>query len=730
MVTRFRLRLYLLALLIIAGFALLVFRLHRVQIVEHDDYVAKLPGMKYETVRIPGIRGEIRDRNGVLLAENVANFEVRFDLKAIVEDYRKNHGSLPQRDWTRYKRGQPIVEKETDVIPIIEKTVFPGLADLGLLEDYNARQLRVHYRSTGGVVPFTFRRDLSFEDFASFAEHNLGLPGVTVTATGRRHYLYDSLACHILGYVNLPDIDKVPAEKREEFDYYVGDDFGVHGVEKTMDHYLQGVPGKRTLVKDEKGKFVSGERIPDDIIQYVPPKPGADVYLTLDARIQAITEESMRKIGRGAAVVIDPNNGDVLSMVSVPSFNPNVFIPSVGIDDWKRYTEDKTSPMFNRAVNPNAPGSTYKIPIALAGGLTDSFNRGFACASGAQYGKKFMKCWCAGKGYTHGTPKVGDAIKYSCNGFFYRYANDVGIRNILTMCDLLGLGRTTGLKITGEQPGNAPGPEWMRMQGLVWTEAYTAMTGIGQGFVEATPLQMASVTATVANGGKVYPPRIVKKVMRRDGEIVWEEPAVPRHDLTKEGLTAEQVEVVKRGMWKVVNEGGGTAGRASSEITTISGKTGTAQTGILNQPTNAWFIAFAPYDEPELAVCVFVENGNSGGGAASPIAKNIIDQTMAMRKGQHEVDLTQLEEAKGNFDRIMSVSFEGEGVVIASSDDPDNVNVGDVVPDSLRRRNTGSSSSVAQPSIRSNADAEGSVSGQNNQNRRKFRPFKWLGIRR
>jgi penicillin-binding protein 2 len=725
MVTRFRLRLYLLALCILAGFGVLTLRLYRVQIDEHETYVQKLPGRKYETVRIPGIRGEIRDRNGILLAQNLANYEVRFDLKAIRDEYVEKHGTTPKRTWVRYKGAQPVEEEETDIVAIVESTVFPGLADLGLLEDYNANQMRVHYRSTGGVVPFTYRRDLTFEDFASFAEHNIGLPGVTVSVTGRRNYLYDSLACHVLGRVNLPDIDKVPAEKRNEFRYYVGDDYGVEGVEKTMDHYLQGVPGKRVLVKDEKGKFIGEE---DE--NYVAPAAGADVYLTIDAKIQSITEEALRKVGRGAAVVIDPRNGDVLALASVPSFNPNVFIPEISVKDWTRYTEDKTSPMFNRAISPNAPGSTYKIPIALAGCLSKSWQQRFVCGGGAQYGNKFMKCWCASKGYTHGSPDLGEAIKVSCNGFFYRYANHTGIRNIQTMSNLLGLGRPTGLQITGEQSGNAPGPEWMRMQGLTWTESYTAMSGIGQGFVETTPLQMASVTATVANGGRVFTPRIVKKVARRNGEIVWEEPAVPRHDLTKEGLSAAQIEIVKRGMWRVVNEGGGTAGRSASKVTVLSGKTGTAQTGILSQPTNSWFIAFAPYDEPELAVCVFVENGKSGGGVASPITKNIIERSIAMRKGQHDVKLTQLEEAKGNLNFYESVSFEGEGVSFASADDPDNVNVGDIVPQSLRQRSANPTAGVAKPSIRSNADAEGSVSGQNTDNRRKFRPFKFLGIRR
>ncbi|MCB1090034.1 MAG: penicillin-binding protein 2 [Verrucomicrobiae bacterium] len=725
MVTHFRLRLYLLALLILGGFGVLVTRLHQVQIEEGESFVSKLPGRKYETVRIPGIRGEIKDRNGIVMVENISNYEVRFDLKAIRDDYVEKHGTVPKRKWVRYRGAQPVEEEETDIVAIVEQSVFPGLGDLGLLEDYNAKQMQVHYRSTGGVVPYTYRRDLTFEDFAAFAEHNIGIPGVTVTVTGRRHYLYDSLACHILGRVNLPDIDKVPAEKRNEFRYYVGDDYGVEGVEKTMDHYLQGVPGKRVLVKDEKGKFIG-----DENDQYQAPGAGADVYLTIDAKIQSITEESLRKVGRGAAVVIDPNSGDVLAMASVPSFNPNVFIPEISVSDWNRYTQDKTSPMFNRAVNPNAPGSTYKIPIALAGCLSKSWQQRFVCGAGAQYGNKFMKCWCASKGYTHGSPDLGEAIKLSCNGFFYRYANHTGIRNIQTMSNLLGLGRPTGIQITGEQPGTAPGPEWMRMQGLTWTESYTAMTGIGQGFVEATPLQMASVVATLANGGKVYTPRIVKKVIRRDGEVVWEEPPTPRHDLLKEGLTAEQIETVKRGMWRVVNESGGTAGRVASKVTVISGKTGTAQTGIPSQPTNSWFISFAPYEKPEVAVCVFVENGKSGGGVAAPIAKNIIEQTIAMRRGQHDIKLTQLQEAKGSLDFYESVSFEGEGVVIASSDDPDNVNVGDVVPQSLRLSGGSSNSGVAQPSIRRNADAEGSVSGQNTDNRRKFRPFKFLGIKR
>jgi len=723
MATHFRLRLYLLAVLVMAGFSLLVYRLYEIQVEDHDYYAARVPGSKFESVRIPGIRGEIKDRNGVTLVDSTPNYELRFDLRAIIEAYLETHEDLPQYEWERFDSyGQRETKMETDIVKVVEETVFPKLRDLGLLADYSASSMRVHYRSTRGVVPFTYRRDLSFREFARFAENNVGVPGVTVTRTGRRRYLYDSLACHILGYMNLADIDQVSEEKKREFDYYVGDDYGVMGVEKTMDHHLQGKPGKLIIEKDEKGKIV-GE------VSRTSPQPGSDVHLTIDARIQTVAERSLRKIGRGAAVAVDPRNGDVLAMASVPSFNPNVFIPEVNMEDWKRYTEDPTSPMFSRAINPYAPGSTCKIPVALSGCLSDSWKYRFSCGAGAHYGNKFMKCWCAGKGYTHGSIDLGSAIKVSCNGFFYRYANHTGIRNIKTMTNLLGLGRKTGIKITGEKPGNIPDPEWLRMQGLLWSDAFTALVSIGQGATEATPLQMASVAATVANGGKVYQPRIIEKVVEKNGEVVWNEPAELKYDLTREGLTADQVETVKRGMWRVVNESGGTAGRARSELTVLSGKTGTAQTANPVQPTNAWFIAFAPYENPELAVCVFVENGKSGGGAASPIAKHIIENAVTLGQGR-KIEVTALPEAEGNTDRVTSVSFDNTDLnefAQADQDSESAVDVADFVPESLQERTYRPlSGNLAQPTIKRDTDRRGRVGDQNSRPEPKFRPFRWL----
>jgi penicillin-binding protein 2 len=722
MVTHFRFRLYFLAVLVMAGFALLTYRLYHIQVTEYASWAARVPGSKFESVRIPGIRGEIRDRNGLTLVDSTPTYELQFDLREIVAAYLKSHKKLPEYTWERFDSyGQKEIKTETDIIAVVEAMVFPGLQEQGLLADYSPNAMRVHYRSNRGIVPFTYRRDLSFKEFARFAENNIGIPGVNVTRSGRRRYLYDSLACHVLGYMNLADPDQVPAERKQDFNYYVGDDYGVMGLEKTMDHFLQGKPGKLIIERNEKNKFV-GE------VSRTEPEPGSDVFLTIDARIQMVTEQSLRKVGRGAAVVIDPRNGDVLAIASVPSFNPNVFIPEVRIDDWKRYTEDPTSPMFSRAINPYSPGSTGKIPVALAGCLSGSCNKRFSCGGGAQYGNKFMKCWSSG----HGTLDLSSAIKVSCNGFFYRYANDTGIRNIQTVTSLLGLGRVTGLEVTGEAPGNIPNPEWLRMQGLLWSDAFTALVSIGQGATEVSPLQMASVTASVANGGKVYQPRLVRKVVDKDGTVVKDDVPILRADLTREGLTPEQIELVKHGMWRVVNEPGGTAGRAKSELTTISGKTGTAQTANPIQPTNAWFISFAPYDTPEVAVCVFVENGNSGGGAASPIAKNIIDNIMAMQKGA-EIEVTSLPEAVGRTDRVMSVAFDGSDVAaFAQADEAAEsaVDVAAFVPESLQERNFRPLSGLAQPTIKDTSDRRGQVGQLNSRPAPKFRPFQWLKKKR
>lgn len=699
MAIRYRLRLYLLGVLVLAGMATLVGRLYELQITKYDYYKSQLPGEKEVTVRVPGVRGEIKDRNGLTLATNRPSYEVSLDLREIFNQYANEHEELPKISYQAQEEGMSRTRSEADIVQIVQETVIPALDELGLAENFNANQMQVHYRSTRGLVPYTYRRNLTFEEFAVFAENDLDVPGVEVTVKPQRIYPYDALAAHILGYVKLPDIQMVPEEKRREFDHYVADDYGGAGVEKTLDDYLQGRPGKRVMRKDEKGAIRQE-------ISFSPPKQGADVYLTLDAKLQLVAERAMRAVGRGAMVVMDPRNGDILAMVSIPSYNPNQFVPAISPEVWNRYSTDESAPMFNRALSDNQPGSTFKIPISLAGCAAGLAHQSFTCSGGVQYADKYMQCWIGAKGGRHGTLGLSEAIKRSCNCFFYQYGNATGIETIVRITSLLGLGHKTGIPLEGESPGMVPSPQWLKLQGLRWSDAFTAMTAIGQGFAEATPLQMASVACTVANGGLVYQPRLVRKIVEKDGTVLVEDKPVLKVSLPEAGITAEQVEDVKRGMWKAVNEDGGTAGRARMEAFTVAGKTGTAQTGRVAEPTDAWFICFAPYEEPEYAIAVYVHNGDSGGKAAAPIAANVLKQAAAMKKG-YNVNLVALKEAEGNFKRVDLVTFnDSELDRIVEGDDAD---VAVQLPADYIPRSTTSNMQTHSPTIYRNADSRGSI---------------------
>lgn len=706
MVVRYRFRLYLLALITIAGFAGLLFRLWSIQIDRHEEFRSRVPGTSDLTVRVPGVRGEIKDRNGVTLVTNRPSYEVIFNLKEIYSEYQKQHRNIPKYQYLGRVDGMPKEVTEVDIIEIVNTSVIERLQELGLAKPYSSTQMRVHYRSTRGVVPYTYRRDLTFEEFARFAEHNLDLPGVSVAARPSRHYVYDSLASHLLGYVKMADPKQVSADVRKQFDFYVGDDFGIHGLEKSMDQYLQGKPGRRILLRNEKGKIV-GETA------FEPPEKGSDVYLTIDAKIQYIAEEALRSVGRGAAVVIDPRSGDILAMASVPSFNPNKFIPQIQGKHWEEYLGNPTNPLTNRAIQSFAPGSTYKIPAAIAGMLSGAHRQYFTCHGRVQFGNRYMKCWIYEKNGAHGSLALNEAIKRSCNAFFYQYGNEAGIDNIQTIGKLLGLGEKTGIPVASESPGILPSPRWLMMNqpGMRWTSALTALVSIGQGATEASSLQMANVVATVANGGLCYKPRLVSKAVDSNGEATSISEPVLRHDLTKEGISKEDLEIVRQGMWAVVNEAGGTAGRAQSKKTTISGKTGTAQAFRPDgqKDNNAWFIGFAPYDEPELAVCVMVQNGKSGGGVGAPIARKIIEETLAIEHG-YEIPLQAVAEAAGNFDYFEYVTFDSNEKMEETFEDSDTgaqVELAGLMP-APKQVAPAAVPAIQAPSIEPEADAEGS----------------------
>lgn len=735
-----RIRFYVIALLILGGMSALLVRLFGIQINRYDEFSKKVPGTSEVSVRIPGVRGLIRDRVGRVLVDNVARYEMQFNLKEIVDAYEAQIGEVPKTSIQRDVGGFSRTTKEDDMVTVLREVVFPQLNDIGLYEEFNAGDLQLHWRTHAGLVPYTYRDDLTFEEYAIAAEHSLDLPGVTVAARPLRRYIYDSLASHILGYVRQPDIKKVPAEERKLWTYYVPDDYGGDGIEATMDSVLRGKPGRRVLLKDEKGRIVNSKDEAGRIIgeiSYEEPKSGADVWLTMDVRYQYIVEQALRDagIGRGAAVVIAPTTyttklkiggsmedhtvyaGDVLAMVSVPSYNPNKFIPSISEVEWAAYTENKAKPLINRALKDHAPGSTFKIPVALAGAMANVDKRSYPCAGGAAYGSDvFLKCWVSGKGYTHGSIRTRNSLKHSCNGYYYRMGNAAGIRNIQKICGLMGLGEATGLPLLDEDPGNIPSPEQKRSLGMgAWGAADTAQVSIGQHQVEATPLQMSMTVATVSNGGKVYKPRLVHKIVE-EGAEQREEPEL-LSDLTKNGVSPDQIKTIAGGLWDVVNAAGGTARRARSEIATISGKTGTAQTGRIRpngeNETNAWFVAFAPYEAPKLAVCVMVENGKSGGGVGAPVAKKIIDEIMSIEKFDYTPPLSAVKESKGNFDFLELVSFDENptGTFVGDDDGDDGTAVAAVAAVKRKPRPARKVSRTVRkaPTVKKAPDKRGSV---------------------
>ncbi|MBU3665665.1 MAG: penicillin-binding protein 2 [Chthoniobacterales bacterium] len=688
-------RIALIGSLMLLAFVLLAGKLWYLQMARGVHYADRMRATSQIRVRLPAVRGEILDRTGLPLAQNRASVAVEFYLPDIVREYRRRFGDVPMHNYRVVAAGAQKEKSEPDIVRIVNETIMPKLAELGLTRDYNANQLRLHYRSSS-EIPFLYLEDLDFDTMAKFTEHDLALPGIDVSVRPVRHYTYGSLGAHFLGYVGEPE--EVDAKEAEQFDFYQQEAEGKTQLESLFDDELRGTAGARVLQRNAKGVI-------EREVAVEPPIPGCNIELTIDARIQFIAEKALRAVGRGAAIVVDVHSGDILAMASVPSFDPNSFIPAIASEDWKQLATDATHPLLNRATSAYAPGSTYKVVPALAGFRKNIGDKSFTCNGGVQYGTHMLKC-----SGSHGTIDVGSALRVSCNAFFCLYGNAAGIDAIDDTGRLLGLGQKTGLPLSGEYAGILPGPEWLENQKLKeqWSTGQTANTSIGQGFVLATPLQMAMVAATLANGGTSYYPRLVRRVVARDGRVIREEPVKIRANLLENGFTPEGIEAVRRGMWDVVNRGGGTAPGARIKNYEVAGKTGTAQFWRRGAKDNhTWFITFAPYHNPRYAVCVMVNGGSSGGGVAAPIASKILSDIFKMEEG-NEVQLASLAPAKGSFGYVSSVDF-GRAIPAALAAAPPG-----------EPGEPGGTASAPQPKVKPAADSEGSVTKKPNFFQRLF----------
>jgi len=698
-----RMRIQFLALLMLLCMSALGLRLWWIQVAHGAEWTAQLRTSSQATVRIPAVRGEIKDRNGLTLVQNRASYEVDFYLPEMVKGYRERLGPPPLTEYRATINGMPKDMKEPDIIKIVNDGIIPRLNDLDLARDYNSSRLQRHYRNDT-EVPFSYIKDIDFPTMAKFSEHDVGLPGVDIAIKPVRSYVYGALASHLLGYVGMPD--EVDKEEARKFTFYQADVEGKSNIEKLMDEYLRGKPGVRYLRKSAKGTI-------DGVLREDPAKQGANVFLTLDARIQSIADEALRAVGRGAAVVVDPNNGNILAMASVPSFDPNKFIPSIKAKDWKALQKDEADPLVNRAISALPPGSTFKLITSLAGLRRGLVNNRYNCGGGVSYGDHFFQCWVAEKHYTHGTLGLADAIKVSCDSFFYQYGNAAGIQSIDTVGKMLGIGEESGLRLTGEQTGNLPGPEWMQIHHPQerWSQAQTANVSIGQGYTLVSPLQLAMAYATIANGGICYYPRLVEKVLNQDGSPVLDEhgnvavsqtPRV-RWDLRKE-LPPDQIELVRKGLWKVVNEDGGTGGRARLKEVQVAGKTGTAQaTDRGHKDTVAWFACFAPFEKPRYVVAVMVQGGEHGGSVAGPVATRILERALAMDEGKFDMQVAWLAPAhKPNpFQMLKDVNYHDAGPNLGGNDEEN--------ADESQNATAEMANSDAAPDVEPEADSRGQV---------------------
>jgi penicillin-binding protein 2 len=548
---------------------------------------------------------------------------------------------------------------EDDIVEIVRQSVEPIRDTLGLnmpIDEKQAKDIREHFR-TDPDLPYHYMSDLDFATVANFEERNLGVTGIRISQNPARQYTYGAFAAHILGYVGKADnqnehlaSDGTPYET-----------IGRHGIEAIMDAQLQGEPGSAIWRVSSQGYYIG-----DKPIQSIDPTMGSTLYLTIDSRIQYIAETAMRHagVGRGAVVVMDPRNGDVLAMVSVPSYDPNKFIPKIQSKDWDALNQDPTAPMYNRALHAYAPGSTYKIMVALAGLKSGnvSVNTPFDCPGAIQIDDHLFH---NSDSTDAGTMSLVHAICVSSDVFFYQYGIKAGIEAIDAMGKLAGFGHKWGLLgDADEAAGILPGPEWMKENDkwLIktrnidhWSRAQTANTSIGQGFVQNTPLQMATFLCAVANGGTVYQPRLYSRVVDYKGDTKAEIPAGQVY--SNLGVKPSDLKAVQEGMRQVVAEG--TATLAQIPGYQIAGKTGTAQAwtkvgGETRRDLKCWFYCYGPFEAPRYVTCVVVEGGTWGGTTTAPIAQEIMSRLFAMDKGAVE-NVAFLQPAQGNFNGLGAV---------------------------------------------------------------------------
>lgn len=569
-------------------------RMYYLQVIEADEYAMLAEENRVNLRLEPPLRGVLFDRFGVEIAANRQNFQV------------------------------VLIPEQTNSV---EETLNK-LEKLVDISERERRRILREVRRSRPFVPVTVADNLDWEYFAKINVRAPQLPGVLARSGKTRHYPFADDLAHVVGYVgpvSQSELTNDPVLQHPDFR------IGKSGIEKTLDIDLRGVAGNSRVEVNAHGRVI--RELKKDL-----GKPGAEVVLTLDMEIQRYAVERLEDES-ATVIVMDCQQGDILALVSNPAFDPNVFNVGIGDEAWKQLVDDPKKPLVNKAIaGQYPPGSTFKMIVALAAleGRVMDPDEPVVCTGRYRLGTHLFHCW---RRQGHGPMNMRDGIKNSCDIYFYELARRVGVERIGEMARRFGLGEAFDLGLPGTKAGLVPSRGWKQATtGVRWQQGETLITGIGQGYLLATPLQLAVMVARIGNGGKAVVPKLVHSV---GGEVTA---AAGASDM---GLKVSSTAFVGDAMAAVTNEAGGTAYRSGirTKGMELAGKTGTAQVrritraerqrGVIKNEDLAWarrdhalFVAFAPIHAPRYAISVVVEHGGSGSRAAGPVARDIMKKTL------------------------------------------------------------------------------------------------------
>jgi len=584
-------RLAILSAFIALVLAVVTVRLYYLQIIRHKEFVELADRNRIRIHRQPALRGLVFDVHHRPLVDTRPSF----DAVMVPEDVRN------------------------------AKQTVARLESLLGQDNISAKLSQAEDDGRPPFDPVTVEEHLGWQQVVSLETHQLQLPGVSLEVMPERHYIYGPMAAHLLGYVG----EVAEADLRRENDYRMGDEIGKFGLERVFEGDLRGQAGGQEIEVDSVGRRLK-------LLREIPEIPGHSVVLSLDLDVQQAAEKAMGTWS-GALVALDPNTGYVLAMVSHPTFDPNVFANGINNVQWRGLTTDRAHPLTNRVIaGAYPPGSTFKLVDSIAGleERTLTPETSYFCPGGLYYGNREYHCW---RKQGHGTISVHRAIVSSCDVFFYQVGIHLGIDRLARWAHLLGMGEKTGINLDNERPGVMPSSLWKEKRfHQRWYPAETLSVAIGQGYVAATPLQMATVVSEIANGGTRYKPQFVKDEEALDGSVVRHFPPIVERRIPIDPVI---LDIVRSGMCDVVNGVGGTGHSAHLDNITVCGKTGTSQVvkeagnaripedkEPLKYRDHAWFVAYAPAEHPQIVVAAVIEHGGHGGSAAAPVVHDVMQK--------------------------------------------------------------------------------------------------------